>query len=128
VARGLVRAHQVLPTKVVEIPPATTTFSFAVPSFEITTTRALFSDTDFATLGIVVTDQSGNELNTYGPTTVSLGDLGNGSHSLGMLGSSVRWRAGSSPVRVTRRRQPTMTPTHSRHRTRFPSGNRPLVL
>jgi len=89
-AANAIRIHHVPSTKILPaLPPTTTTFSFGVPSFQITTTRALLSDTDFATLGIVVAAEDGEQLSMYGPTTVSVGDVGNGSHWLGMLVSGI---------------------------------------
>jgi hypothetical protein len=67
------------------LPPSTSvTYSIWVPEFVINTTRARFNDTDFATLGAVVTAADGTQLAQYGPTTVSLGDVGDGTHILNM--------------------------------------------
>jgi hypothetical protein len=67
------------------LPPSTSvTYSFWVPEFVIHNTRALIDDTDFATLGAVVTAADGTQLAQYGPTTVSLGDVDNGTHALNM--------------------------------------------
>ena len=94
--RGPVGVRPTGPVRVVPILPTSTTFAFAIPSFQITTTRSLLSDTDFATLGIVVTAQDGTQLSTYGPSTVSLGDVGNGGHWLGLLVTGIDVPAGAS--------------------------------
>jgi hypothetical protein len=67
------------------LPPSTSvTYSFWVPEFVIHNTRSLIDDTDFATLGAVVTAADGTQVAQYGPTTVSLGDVDNGTHALNM--------------------------------------------
>jgi hypothetical protein len=80
-----------LPTKPISVfgslraqPPTGVTYSFWVPQFVIHTTRALLNDTDFATLGVAVTAADGTTVAQYGPATMSLGDLGDGTHALNM--------------------------------------------
>jgi len=65
-------------------PQQTVTYSFWVPEFVIHATRALIHDTDFASLGVSVADANGSQVAQYGPTTVALGDLDNGTHPLNM--------------------------------------------
>jgi hypothetical protein len=66
------------------LPSTGVTYSFWVPQFVIHTTRALRRDTDFATLGAAVTAADGTTVAQYGPATLSLGDLGDGTHALNM--------------------------------------------
>jgi hypothetical protein len=77
-------------------PPTGVTYSFWVPGFVIRTTRALFNDTDFATLGVAVTAADGTQVAQYGPTTVSLGDLGDGTYPLNMHVAGVSVPEGGS--------------------------------
>ena len=93
VARSVARpvVHPVTPVKALppDLPPGPVTFNFAIPSINIAKTRSRDNDTDFATLGIVVYAADGTQLNTYGPSTLKLGDLGNGAHGLYMLSTGI---------------------------------------
>ena len=86
-----VPADQIVGVDINDLPPPPAgKYDFVVPSFTITTMRSGFlgekveSDTDYASLAIVAMAADGTTLQTYGPITQSLGNLGNGSHGLGM--------------------------------------------
>src|SRR5580658_2822872 len=70
------------------LPSLAGTYDFVVPAFTIATLRSGFlgdkveSDTDYASLAIVAMAADGTTLQTYGPITQSLGNLGIGSHGL----------------------------------------------
>jgi uncharacterized membrane protein len=71
---------QVIPTPPIHPPvfPPPVTFEFSVPSLTVNNTRALITDTDFATIAVAVLAPDGTQIATYGPTSKYLGDLGNG--------------------------------------------------
>lgn len=64
-------------------------YDFAVPAMWIQGTRSPFSDTDYATLGIVAVAPDGTTIGTYGPVTRALGDVGSGSVDLSMALSDI---------------------------------------
>jgi PASTA domain len=58
--------------------PSPVTFEFSVPSLTVKNPRALFTDTDFATIAVAVLAPDGTQIAAYGPTSKYLGDLGKG--------------------------------------------------
>jgi PASTA domain len=89
--------HEVVGGAVDDLPPpAPAMYDFVVPSFRITTTRSLENDTDFASLAIAALAADGTTLQTYGPVTQSLGDLGNGTHGLDLALRGIEVPGGGS--------------------------------
>jgi hypothetical protein len=76
--------HPILPIGPIAPVPTSVSYSFWVPEFTIHSTRALVNDTDYATLGVVITDADGKQVAQYGPSTVSLGNLDEGTYPLNM--------------------------------------------
>jgi hypothetical protein len=71
---------QVIPTLPIHPPvfPPPVTFDFSVPSLTVKNPRALFTDTDFATIAAVTLAADGTQIAKYGPMSKYLGDLGKG--------------------------------------------------
>lgn len=75
---------QAPPARVTPIPPIhppvfpPVTFDFLVPSLTVKNPRALFTDTDFATIAAATLAPDGTQIAKYGPTSKYLGDLGKG--------------------------------------------------
>jgi hypothetical protein len=86
------RLRSVLP----DLPPPPVTFNLAIPKFHIKKTRARDTDTNYATLGVNVFAADGTQLNTYGPTTQKIGDVGNGDHPLYMLVTDINVPPGAT--------------------------------
>jgi hypothetical protein len=59
-------------------PPTPTTFDFTVSSLTVKNPRALYEDSDYATLAINVLAADNTVLQQYGPVTKNLGGLGKG--------------------------------------------------
>jgi hypothetical protein len=89
---NLVKAVKAFP----DLPPPTVTFNLAIPAFHIKKTRSRDTDTDYATLGVNVFSADGTQINTYGPTTQKIGDVGNGDHGLYMLVTGINVPPGAT--------------------------------